>query len=78
MLPKTKKIVLIMIFVLSFFINGYLVLLAAGIYLFDFFELIKYAQTCIELGCPGGDRKCIEFNPEPGMTVTCTENTPMN
>lgn len=36
-------------------------------------KAFEYAQTCIQMGCPGGNRICAEFHPDSETTVTCYE-----
>ncbi|MFO7891173.1 MAG: hypothetical protein R6V04_12655 [bacterium] len=39
-------------------------------------KALEYAQTCIYMGCPGGNRICAEFHPDSETTVICYERKP--
>lgn len=76
MMRRTRTIILILILIFTFTTNGYIALKISKVYSIDL-SVIIHLLTCKELGCPGGERICIEYFPSPGTTALCFEQPPI-
>ena len=63
---KLIKFIVIMIIVNTFLFIEHRN--ASAIRLSDAF---RYYRMCVQMGCPGGNKKCSEYSPKSGITVTC-------
>ena len=72
MIVKIKNIVKLLVIVILFLLNIGIAIETRKAHA-SIKKALEYAQTCIQMRCPGGNRICAEFHPDSETTVTCYE-----